>query len=137
MIVSKDSSAETPPVLSPGQIHPEGAEILEVAEPTADHLDVERVVVGGHQPVAVEQQLGQVADPTPRLQDILADEGGDLAVHPTVERTGVANRDEDVVAIVRREPGVQEPALDASPRGPGCRRSSGSSFPRRRSGPRS
>src|SRR4051812_45066852 len=80
-----------------------------------DHLDVERVEVADDQPVAVEQQFGEVADPTAGLEHRTADVRGDLAVHPAIERFGVAYGDEDCITVVGREAGVEEPAMDQRP----------------------
>ena len=50
-------------------------EVLQVAEPAMDHLDIERVEVAGDQPVAVEQQLGEVADPAAGLEHVRPTKG--------------------------------------------------------------
>jgi hypothetical protein len=42
-----------------------------VAEAPVRHLDVERIVVDADQPLAIEQQLGEVADAAARLEDAL------------------------------------------------------------------
>ena len=63
-------------VLGLRQVHRDRAEVLQVAEPAVDHLDVERVEVAGDQPVAVEQQLGEVADPAAGLEHVAADVTG-------------------------------------------------------------
>src|SRR3954454_6163736 len=50
-------------VVAASQVHRQGLKILEMAEASVNHLHIKRVEVADDQSVALEQELGEVADP--------------------------------------------------------------------------
>src|SRR3954470_7021149 len=97
-------------VVTAREVHREGPEVLEMAEASVNHLDIKRIEVADDQAVALEQELGEVADPATGLEHRAADVGGDPPVHPAVERSRVTDGDEDGISVVGREACLKEAA---------------------------
>src|SRR5438046_2455657 len=86
-----------------------------MSEAPVQHLDVEGIVVDADEALAIEEQLRKITDAAARLEHALPQERTELLQNPAVQAACAAHALQHVVAVVRREPIVEEPVLEQRP----------------------